>query len=214
MQDINTSFGDSILSSNSLYSIFFITDHYIEPTEFEIQEMAYRSFLLAQDDRLTALLAAINDEDVKDATMRPVFNKEKMIRSEAIQSQPIGISKKQNLGLIDAFGYAIVINDDNHTSKPSLATYCLHGEPSVVRDLDTREPAHNHINIDLEPVVMSLSSTIVTAHFDTVNDFCTDLPFTSSIGIPQSNKQKEICPDGTDQFPVNKGDVLFALDNI
>ncbi|GJT02530.1 hypothetical protein Tco_0823699 [Tanacetum coccineum] len=29
----------STSSSNSLYSVFFISDHYIEPTEFEIQEM-------------------------------------------------------------------------------------------------------------------------------------------------------------------------------
>ncbi|GJR43578.1 hypothetical protein Tco_1311681, partial [Tanacetum coccineum] len=31
--------GDSTSSSNSLYSVFFISDHYMEPTEFEIQEM-------------------------------------------------------------------------------------------------------------------------------------------------------------------------------
>ncbi|GJY78659.1 hypothetical protein Tco_0484460 [Tanacetum coccineum] len=140
--------------------------------------------------------------------------KRKLPYDSHLECQPIGIFKKQNLGPIVAFGHATVINGDNHTSKPPLATYCLRGEPSAVRDLDTREPAHSRINIDSEPVVMSLSSTIVTAHFDTTNAFCTDLPFTSSVGIAQSNKQKEICPDGTDQFPVNKGDVPFALDNI
>ncbi|GJR34718.1 hypothetical protein Tco_1210402 [Tanacetum coccineum] len=35
----DTSLGDSTSSSNSLYSVFFISNHYIEPTEFEIQEM-------------------------------------------------------------------------------------------------------------------------------------------------------------------------------
>ncbi|GJY27116.1 hypothetical protein Tco_0401842 [Tanacetum coccineum] len=92
--------------------------------------------------------------------------------------QPIGISKKQNLGPIDAFGHATIINGDNHTLKPPLATYYLHEEPSAVRDLDTRKPAHSHINIDSEPVVMSL-----TAHFDTANAFCTVLPFTSCMSL-------------------------------
>ncbi|GJY38387.1 hypothetical protein Tco_0424751 [Tanacetum coccineum] len=35
-----------------------------------------------------------------------------------------------------------------------------------------------------------------------------------TVRITQSNKQKEICPYGSDQLPVNNGDVLFALDNI
>ncbi|GJR94415.1 hypothetical protein Tco_0266589, partial [Tanacetum coccineum] len=34
------------------------------------------------------------------------------------------------------------------------------------------------------------------------------------VGIAQNNKQKEICPDGSDQLPVNKGDVPFTLDNM
>ncbi|GKC29637.1 hypothetical protein Tco_1036931 [Tanacetum coccineum] len=79
--------------------------------------------------------------------------KRKLPYDSDLECQPIGISKKQNLGPIDAFGHATVINGDNHTSKPPLATYCLHGEPSAVRDLDTREPAHSRINIDSEPVV-------------------------------------------------------------
>ncbi|GKA24746.1 putative reverse transcriptase domain-containing protein [Tanacetum coccineum] len=39
VQDIRHKLGDSTSSSNSLYSVFFISDYYIEPTEFEIQEM-------------------------------------------------------------------------------------------------------------------------------------------------------------------------------
>ncbi|GKD77202.1 hypothetical protein Tco_1339823, partial [Tanacetum coccineum] len=35
----DTSLEDSTSSSNSLYSVFFINDHYIELTKFEIQEI-------------------------------------------------------------------------------------------------------------------------------------------------------------------------------
>ncbi|GJU01407.1 hypothetical protein Tco_1111745, partial [Tanacetum coccineum] len=131
--------------------------------------------------------------------------------------QPIGISKKQNLGPIDAFGHAIIINGDNHTLKPPLATYCLHEEPSAVRDLDTCKPAHSHINIDSEPVVLPiliLRMLFVLFCHSLHVCLCIAAVTFSSVGIAQSNKQKEICPDGSDQFPVNKGDVMFALDNI
>ncbi|GJW82304.1 hypothetical protein Tco_0146279 [Tanacetum coccineum] len=150
--------------------------------------------------------------------------KRKLPHDSDFDCQPIGISKKQNLGPIDVFGHASVINGDNHTSKPPLATYCLHGEPSAVRDLDTREPAHSRINIDSELVVMSLSSTILPILILRMLFvlFCHSLHVClcnaavdfSSVGIAQSNKQKEICLDGSNQFPINKGDVMFALDNI
>ncbi|GJS98375.1 ribonuclease H-like domain-containing protein [Tanacetum coccineum] len=40
-----TKLRNSTSSSNSLYSIFFISDHYIEPTEFEIQEMVWKKLV-------------------------------------------------------------------------------------------------------------------------------------------------------------------------
>ncbi|GJW54578.1 hypothetical protein Tco_0098663 [Tanacetum coccineum] len=39
-------------------------------------------------------------------------------------------------------------------------------------------------------------------------------PRSFAVGIVESNKQNEICPDGSDQLPANKRDVLLALDNI
>ncbi|GKF02979.1 hypothetical protein Tco_0029902, partial [Tanacetum coccineum] len=95
-----------------------------------------------------------------------------------------------------------VINGDNHTSKPPLATYCLRGEPSAIRDLDTREPAHSRINIDSEPVVMSLSSTILPI-----------LILQMLFVLICHSLHVCLCIAAV-TFSFNKGDVPFALDNI
>ncbi|GJV96779.1 hypothetical protein Tco_1548356, partial [Tanacetum coccineum] len=88
-------------------------------------------------------------------------------------------------------------------------------------DFLTREPAHSRISIASEPVAMSRDSRInadcinasTYAHSDTTNAH-THLPLIPSLEIDQNSKQKELCPDGSDQFPVNKGDVRFAADII
>ncbi|GJR69605.1 hypothetical protein Tco_0015670 [Tanacetum coccineum] len=48
VQDIRHKFGGFYFFIKSLYSVFFINDHYIEPTEFEIQEMV--NTLVSRED--------------------------------------------------------------------------------------------------------------------------------------------------------------------
>ncbi|GJV11835.1 hypothetical protein Tco_1353376 [Tanacetum coccineum] len=66
---------------------------------------------------------------------------------------------------------------------------------------------------------MNLNSTInadcidasTSGHSDTANAFCTNLPFTSSVGIAQSSQHKELCADGPGNFRLTKMTFCFLF---
>ncbi|GJX57836.1 hypothetical protein Tco_0287733 [Tanacetum coccineum] len=93
--------GDSTSSSNSLYSVFFISDHYIEPIEFEIQEMTQRSSLsgLSRTDK-TKLGNQDNDvshhEPAFDEVLKKVPLDQRLFEEgEAVDSTGAGSSNNR-----------------------------------------------------------------------------------------------------------------------
>ncbi|GJU73454.1 tetratricopeptide-like helical domain-containing protein, partial [Tanacetum coccineum] len=71
-----TGYNDSYTCSKRVAAINSMTAQHLNIMRGEHISSADKAAVLSQDDMLTALFAALNDEDVKDATMPPVFNRE------------------------------------------------------------------------------------------------------------------------------------------
>ncbi|GKC32012.1 hypothetical protein Tco_1039306 [Tanacetum coccineum] len=135
------------------------------------------------------------------------------------------------VGLVGGFGCGVKCLRSNQNSLLAIwvqmlvSSLILAGQPQLACGCSHDDCADDQVQGDLRCRSSKLSTyPLILWHFlyqDVVTIGILATRFYSashkrqptSLGIVESNKQKEMCPDGSDQLPANKGDVLLALDN-
>nr|GEX17799.1 hypothetical protein [Tanacetum cinerariifolium] len=107
----------------------FTLDQLVNVTKLQVEEESEMSLELLRDQGkpLRVLMLPMKDNTAAKELMLPSFN--------------------------DAFGDANVVNVDKHDSKSPPASYRLHGEPLLIRNSLTYDPAHSRISIASQPVL-------------------------------------------------------------